>query len=191
MGIRKKKVNVKGHTRKLPSGKKTSVKPHTREVTKKIRDKERKYIERAKKGDTKAKEELLDFVIEYKFGDLLEGGLADDSDLIEYDRDQLITGMWVEYEHTNDSFKALEIATDHLEEHPRYYDYLEEMENEMMIKKPEGPMIVSKLPDNGKIGDQYRKVIDGKMGKRIITFERAKTEGFGKWKIIKNEEYKG
>ena len=60
----------------------------------------------------------------------LEGGLADDEDPEKYDLDQLLKGIEVEFEHTDNPEQALEIAMDHLEEQDDYYDDLEEMEKE-------------------------------------------------------------
>jgi hypothetical protein len=42
---------------------------------------------------------------------------------------QLMKGVKVEFEHTNDKSKSREIAMDHLWELPDYYDRLENMEH--------------------------------------------------------------
>jgi len=47
-------------------------------------------------------------------------------DVDEYDLDK---GTEIEMEHTDDPIVAMKIALDHLAEHPRYYDALEEMED--------------------------------------------------------------
>lgn len=60
--------------------------------------------------------------------DLLDGGLADNQPDSKYDEHQLEMGIEVEYEHTNNPDISKEIAKDHLEEIPDYYDRLEEME---------------------------------------------------------------
>ena len=44
---------------------------------------------------------------------------------------QIKKGTKIEMEHTNSKKVARRIALDHLKEHPRYYDYLEEAENKM------------------------------------------------------------
>jgi phage-related protein (TIGR01555 family) len=49
--------------------------------------------------------------------------------------DQLAKGIKVEMEHTDDPSIAEKIARDHLAEHPRYYDYLEDMEKQMDKEK--------------------------------------------------------
>jgi len=68
----------------------------------------------------------------YKYNDeeSLEGGLADEQPIDEYPIDQLEKGIGVELEHTDDPSIAAEIAADHIEEIPDYYDRLEDMEAE-------------------------------------------------------------
>lgn len=61
------------------------------------------------------------------------GGLADNSNPSDFDIDQLIKGVKIELEHTKDLKIALKISMDHLQEFPKYYDYLIDMENK--IKK--------------------------------------------------------
>lgn len=76
----------------------------------------------------------------------IEGGLADQGTVDQIDNiedlandkadpneflpNQIIKGMEVEMEHTNDPRQALEIAMDHLVEIPDYYDHLDDMEDE-------------------------------------------------------------
>jgi hypothetical protein len=62
-----------------------------------------------------------------------EGEFAKNSN-IPIDENQLKKGIDVEYEHTNNYYISKKIACDHLSEGPRYYDYLEKMENEMEYK---------------------------------------------------------
>ena len=72
--------------------------------------------------------------------DELEGGLADDLTIekiakkhkanIEDIVDQLMKGVSVEREHTEDINKALEIAMDHVSEDSKYYDKLEKIEGD-------------------------------------------------------------
>lgn len=68
-------------------------------------------------------------------GDQLEGGLADDADVMDFDKDQILRGIEVEMEHTNDPRIALEIAMDHLKEIPDYYTHLEDMESEAGVEE--------------------------------------------------------
>ncbi len=73
-----------------------------------------------------------------KDGDLIAGGNADKLSVddiankhkvsVESIKQQLEKGKKVELEHTDDDQKAEEIAMDHLEEMPDYYDRLDKME---------------------------------------------------------------
>jgi hypothetical protein len=67
---------------------------------------------------------------DYDEDEEIEGGLADDEDPEKYDLDQLLKGIEVEFEHTDDPEIAMEIAMDHLEEKDDYYDSLSKMEEE-------------------------------------------------------------
>ena len=58
-----------------------------------------------------------------------KGGYADGKDDREFDPKQLAKGIKVEMEHTDSEDMAREITKDHLVENPKYYDYLEDMEN--------------------------------------------------------------
>lgn len=70
----------------------------------------------------------------------IEGGLADHWTVeqiaekhmvsVEHIEEQLQKGIQVEFEHTNDSTIAREIALDHLHKDLDYYDHLEDMEDE-------------------------------------------------------------
>lgn len=67
--------------------------------------------------------------------DLIPGGKADDAEDEDFPMEQLLKGIKVEMEHTDDPDLAKEIATDHLEEFDDYYDALAEMEDELKNKK--------------------------------------------------------
>lgn len=54
-------------------------------------------------------------------GDKVQGGLADEKSPTEFDPEQLLKGIEVEKEHTDDPMVAIEIAMDHLVEDPEYY----------------------------------------------------------------------
>jgi len=56
--------------------------------------------------------------------DMIPGGLADGKNPSEFDQKELMKGVQVEFEHTNDIMVALEIAMDHLVENPEYYSIL-------------------------------------------------------------------
>lgn len=62
--------------------------------------------------------------------DIIDGGMADNKSVVDFNPDQILKGLKVEMEHTKDPRIALEIAMDHLTENPEYYTYLENMESE-------------------------------------------------------------
>lgn len=51
----------------------------------------------------------------------IKGGRGDDADISKFCPYQVIAGMSVELEHTEDAKQALEIVSDHLTEDPAYY----------------------------------------------------------------------
>jgi hypothetical protein len=51
----------------------------------------------------------------------IKGGVGDDADVSKFCPYQVIAGMSVELEHTDDAKQALEIVSDHLTEDPKYY----------------------------------------------------------------------
>lgn len=54
-------------------------------------------------------------------GDMLQGGLGDNKSPLEFNPDQILKGLDVEKEHTDNPMIALEIVMDHLSEDPEYY----------------------------------------------------------------------
>jgi hypothetical protein len=70
----------------------------------------------------------------------LSGGLAEEEDVESADvsLDELLRGIKVEMEHTEDPEAAKEIALDHLTEIPDYYTRLDEMEEEAEQGKKTG-----------------------------------------------------
>jgi len=54
-------------------------------------------------------------------GEQLKGGLGDNKEVQEFDQKQVLMGLKVEMEHTDDPTVALEIVLDHLSEDPKYY----------------------------------------------------------------------
>lgn len=58
-----------------------------------------------------------------------EGGKVKPGEVTDYDLDQLVMGVEVELEHTDDKMRALQIAMEHLEEISTYYTHLKEMED--------------------------------------------------------------
>ena len=65
-----------------------------------------------------------------KLADVLEGGEAEEEGLTQQDANaaELIKGIGIEKEHTDDLNAAKEIAMDHLAEIPDYYTRLIDME---------------------------------------------------------------
>ncbi len=63
--------------------------------------------------------------------DLIPGGKADDVPDEDLPMEQILKGIKVEMEHTDDPDLAKEIATDHVEEFDTYYDALADMEDEL------------------------------------------------------------
>ncbi|MCD4740077.1 hypothetical protein K8R43_02680 [archaeon] len=50
----------------------------------------------------------------------------------------------------------------------------------------------TKLPKDAKPDDEITILVTNKrIGKRLVTFLRTHKEGFGKWKVIRNEPYTG
>lgn len=62
-----------------------------------------------------------------EYNDSIPGGKADTYSPKDFDRNQLKIGTRVEFEHTNDIQKAIEIAMDHLVEDPEYYQKLKKV----------------------------------------------------------------
>ena len=75
-----------------------------------------------------------------KYRDQLVGGVADNlsvEEIVQVPIEELLKGIEVEFEHTNDPYKAMEIALDHLFEKPpqsfNYYKMLAKGESELGI----------------------------------------------------------
>jgi hypothetical protein len=54
-------------------------------------------------------------------GEMLQGGIGDGKSPLEFDSDQVLKGMEVEIEHSDNPMISLEIVLDHLTEDPEYY----------------------------------------------------------------------
>jgi len=54
-------------------------------------------------------------------GEMITGGASEGKSVNEFDPEQILMGMRVEMEHSDDPMAALEITTDHLTEDPQYY----------------------------------------------------------------------
>ena len=70
---------------------------------------------------------LKDILIEATVNKI-KGGLADNTDINSLDQKELLRGIKVELEHTDDILTAIEIAADHLVENPKYYQELSKIE---------------------------------------------------------------
>ena len=88
-------------------------------------------------------------------GDFIEGGVADDSDVSEFNSQQIMIGIGVEMEHTDDPKIALEIAMDHLTEIPDYYTRLDKMEKEAGVEDNETDEgMVDNTPEQEEMTDE-------------------------------------
>lgn len=63
------------------------------------------------------------------YEDQIHGGLGDHADILKMPLDQILIGMDIEKEHTDDPLIALEITLDHLTEDKAYYIKLVKMES--------------------------------------------------------------
>jgi len=63
-------------------------------------------------------------------GDVLDGGLGDEKMPTDFNPDEVLKGIEVEMEHTDNPKIALDIALDHLTEIPDYYTRLNAMETD-------------------------------------------------------------
>lgn len=78
---------------------------------------------------------LYEYMMDHHPKEKLYGGLADRKDLRSFNPEQLMLGVLIELEHTNNPYTAMEIASDHLAELWNYYDpYLEDMEEKAGVK---------------------------------------------------------
>jgi hypothetical protein len=99
------------------------------------------------KGDVDTFEEYRAAILERygidiaEFKDKLMGGRANGKPITDYKLDQILMGIQVETEHTDDPMTALEIAMDHLEEIPEYYTRLKRMEEQAQLTSDEHKVI--------------------------------------------------
>jgi hypothetical protein len=68
--------------------------------------------------------------------DKIPGGLAEGKPDTDFDPDDVLEGIKVEMEHTNDPSIAYEITKDHLTENKNYYKHLKKMERKMEKSHP-------------------------------------------------------
>lgn len=74
----------------------------------------------------------------------LKGGRADNKNPKDFNQKQLLKGMEVEFEHTDDPSIAIEIAMDHLMEDNEYYIKLAKMENSE-VKKVKNALVLPQV----------------------------------------------
>lgn len=96
--------------------------------------------------------------------DQLPGGLADDKTPGDFDPEQVLKGLKVEYEHIDEKSEkgrrlALEIALDHLTENPSYYDDLALIEPEHDQEDDGEAEVV--VPDVQKAKPRNRVFVEG------------------------------
>jgi len=127
-----------------------------------------------------------DFYIQEE--DDIFGGFGDGEPDEKFDAEQLEKGIGVELEHTDDPEKAKEIVKDHLMESKdfeggegaKYYDKLDEMEEEMKDELTKKNMLsrliiaANKLEDAGEI--ESAKAVDELIGKLAESFAKDKKE---------------
>ena len=80
------------------------------------------FEKRAKEDGYLKMRQASDFLEHWRDG--IPGGKGDKLTPKDVDHHQLTQGMLVEQEHTKDKRMAMEIALDHLAEHPDYYSRL-------------------------------------------------------------------
>ena len=110
------------------------------------------------------------------FKDKLKGGYGDGKLITNYDLEQLLAGIKVELEHASNQFIALELAMDHMERIPYYYERLFWLEREAMAAKGQERQKVE-----GKFED-YRKAIKDAFQIDIKNFKDNLKGRRGGWK---------
>lgn len=91
-----------------------------------------------------------------EMGDQIEGGKGDDVSPLEFTPEQILKGMKVEMEHTDDPMLALEITLDHLVEDEFYYGTEDEDPDKVAQK--------AAATDAEKFGDDDKETEDELLG---------------------------
>lgn len=94
-------------------------------------------------------------------GEELEGGLGDNASMSEFCYCQVIAGMAVEMEHTDDVEEALEITLDHLSEDEYYYSTVIPLEEVASALKDVYRTVAKKARSNR---NQYETMTAANMG---------------------------
>ena len=123
-------------------------------------------------------------------GNQVPGGLADEKDPVDFNSQQIMIGMGIEMEHTDDPKVALEIAMDHLMEIPDYYTRLDKMEKEAEAGAEGGEVETS---EKG-VGDEDSETTDELLGFKphnvgdYVTEEMYANDVDGNWGDDDNDE---
>lgn len=127
-------------------------------------DRSRLYIQSFYRISASIEEEspLLNIIKNYE--EQLSGGFADGKMPSDFDQSQLLRGMKIEMEHTDNPTLALEIAMDHLEEMSDYYTHLEQMEKEAE-QTHGGKMKTTKAEVRMALASMGIEIIDDKIRK--------------------------
>lgn len=96
-------------------------------------------------------------------GEVLQGGKGDGKSPLEFEPDQIIMGMKVESEHTDDPMIAIEIVLDHLSEDPEYYTRKDDPETSAQFG-------ASADAENGNIGIGMSHAMDNTTGNYSQSF---------------------
>lgn len=88
--------------------------------------------------------------------DLLPGGIADDVDDSEFDKDLLDDAEKHEGEHTKNKKIAKEIAKDHLKEDPKYYKKIEKVLKEQLENNNFDELVLKTLNDHSKFDWKFK-----------------------------------
>ena len=104
-----------------------------------------------------------------KSKDILHGGKADYKNPYDFNKNQLRKGIKTEHEHTDSEQIAKEIAMDHLQEDPKYYDHLQEMEESYKEGSFSGYMGLEDFTRISKMANKSPAVGDeDKLAQKII-----------------------
>jgi hypothetical protein len=117
-------------------------------------------------------------------GEMLQGGKGDGKSPLEFDPDQVLKGMEVEIEHSDNPMISLEIVLDHLTEDPEYYTVKDTPEDSAQQNaasdtegdKKETDVLLGFKPHN--VGDEIKTDEDVdtddnvKWGKEMLRFHK-------------------
>lgn len=174
-----KKAGDVGEYWKSPEKKAGDVGEYWKSPKKKEREASVIDYSKLKRSQTKMIKSFLGIRKKLKKSDQLPGGLADNEKPESFDQRQLEMGIRVELEHTDDPKLAMEIAMDHLKEHPQYYTHLSNMEQnivggkakevlsklcKMKKSKPKEPRVGVGISAVHRRPENPNKLAKGKMG---------------------------